>query len=97
MTAWTRLLAASSLAVGTAWQLISNPRTGVGVVVNDGVTVTLSDQATTVEVALAAVTLTLAPTAAAVEVVQAAAVAEVQDVRIALDASQNNIQLEIPI
>ena len=28
MSAWTKLLAASSLAIGTAWQLISSPRTG---------------------------------------------------------------------
>ncbi len=28
MTAWTRLLAASSLAIGTAWDLITHPRTG---------------------------------------------------------------------
>lgn len=28
MSAWDKLLAASSLALGTAWQLISSPRTG---------------------------------------------------------------------
>ncbi len=40
MSAWTKLLAASSLAIGSAWQLISSPRTGgSGVVVNNGVQV----------------------------------------------------------
>lgn len=28
MSAWTKLLSASSLAIGTAWDLISSPRTG---------------------------------------------------------------------
>lgn len=28
MSAWTNLLAASSLAIGTAWDLITHPRTG---------------------------------------------------------------------
>lgn len=28
MTAWQRLLAASSLAIGTAWDLITHPKTG---------------------------------------------------------------------
>ncbi len=30
MSAWAKLLAASSLAVGNAWALISSPRTGGG-------------------------------------------------------------------
>ena len=34
MTAWQALLAASQLSVGTAWQLLTNPKTGVpGIVV----------------------------------------------------------------
>lgn len=59
MTAWARLLEASSLAVGTAWELLTHPRTGTGVVLNDGYTVTLAagavatvdDRSTTVLVA----------------------------------------------
>ena len=44
MNAWQRLLAASSLAIGTAWDLITHPRTGgSGVVVNNGATVALTD------------------------------------------------------
>jgi len=30
MSAWDKLLAASSLLAGTAWQLISSPKTGSG-------------------------------------------------------------------
>ena len=42
MIAWEKLLAASSLVVGTAWDLISSPKLGgAGVVVNDGVQVLL--------------------------------------------------------
>ncbi len=33
MNAWTRLLAASSLAIGTAWDLITHPKTGSGATV----------------------------------------------------------------
>jgi len=40
MTAWQKLLACSQLLAGTAWELISSPKTGsAGVVINDGVTV----------------------------------------------------------
>lgn len=30
MSAWANLLAASSLAIGNAWDLITHPRTGTG-------------------------------------------------------------------
>jgi len=44
MTAWQRLIAASSLAIGTAWDLIANPKTGgAGVVVSNGATIQLTD------------------------------------------------------
>ena len=46
MSAWDALLAASSLLVGDAWALITNPKTGgsgAGVVINDGYTVSLGD------------------------------------------------------
>lgn len=43
MSAWTNLLAASSLALGTAWDLITHPNTGgSGTVVNNGMTVALA-------------------------------------------------------
>ncbi len=49
MSAWTKLLAASSLAIGTAWELISSPRTGgTGVVVNNGAVAVIDDSALTV-------------------------------------------------
>lgn len=52
MTAWAKLLACSQLLAGTAWQLISNPKTGgTGVVVNDGIAVELSLDAALAEVA----------------------------------------------
>lgn len=43
MTAWQRLLAASSLAIGTAWDLITHPKTGcAGTVVSNGATVSIA-------------------------------------------------------
>ncbi len=52
MNAWQKLLAASQLAAGTAWQLISNPKTGLGggVIVNDGVSVEVGEEPFDVEV-----------------------------------------------
>ena len=45
------LLAASSLASGTVWDLITHPRTGgTGVVVNDGISVELSTMTFDVEI-----------------------------------------------
>jgi len=42
MSAWAKLLAASSLAFGTAWDLITHPKTGgAGVVVSNGATITV--------------------------------------------------------
>lgn len=52
MSAWTNLLAASSLARGNAWDLITHPRTGgtgTGVVVNTGAVALVDD--TTLSVA----------------------------------------------
>ena len=47
MSAWTRLLAASSLAVGNAWALISSPRTGGGgTSIVDSVALTVAAQPT---------------------------------------------------
>lgn len=48
MTAWQRLLAASSLAIGTAWDLITHPKTGgAGTVVSNGATIALADASLT--------------------------------------------------
>ncbi len=47
MSAWTKLLAASSLAVGNAWALISSPRAGGGgTSVVDAVALTVAAQPT---------------------------------------------------
>jgi len=47
MNAWQRLLAASSLAIGTAWDLITHPKTGgAGVVVSNGATITVDSSIT---------------------------------------------------
>jgi hypothetical protein len=52
MTAWAKLLAASQLLAGTAWQLISSPKVGgAGLIVNDGVTAEIGDEPVAVEVA----------------------------------------------
>lgn len=51
MTAWQKLLACSQLLAGTAWQLISNPKTGgAGVVMNDGISVEVASMEIDVEV-----------------------------------------------
>lgn len=50
MTAWARLLAASSLTTGTAWQLLGSPKTGSGLVINDGIDVRLGEFSVDVEV-----------------------------------------------
>ena len=52
MNAWQRLLAASSLAIGTAWDLITHPKTGGGgTTYNTGATVALTDSALQVSIA----------------------------------------------
>jgi hypothetical protein len=52
MMFWQHLLAASSLPAGTAWELITHPRTGgAGVVVNNGIAIALADSAVQVAIA----------------------------------------------
>jgi len=51
MTAWTNLLAASSLTEGTAWELLDSPLTGTGTgpgstVVVDSITMQIDPQPT---------------------------------------------------
>jgi len=46
MSAWAKLLAASSLAIGTAWDLISSPRTGGGTSIVDSVSLSVAPQPT---------------------------------------------------
>ena len=60
MTAWAKLLAASSLTSGTAWQLISNPNEGgAGDIVNDGLTVVLPGSPIEAQVSTAALEVQL--------------------------------------
>ena len=66
MTAWDSLKAASSLLVGNAWTLISNPRTGV--VVNDGITVELGTMQVDVELQDSPITAEVVDTSYVVEV-----------------------------
>ena len=47
MSAWSKLLAASSLAIGTAWQLISSPRTSGTGTIYDQVHTVLDDSTIT--------------------------------------------------
>ena len=70
MSAWDNLLAASSLALGTAWDLITHPITGgSGVIVNNGATavlaggfsVSISDVTRTVSIADNSMAVVLSP------------------------------------
>ncbi|OPZ07197.1 MAG: hypothetical protein BWZ07_03372 [Alphaproteobacteria bacterium ADurb.BinA280] len=86
MTAWTKLLAASAISAGTAWQLISSPKIGTGVVINDGVSVELATQTLDVEVPEMQVEVELA--AAPIEV-------EVAVVGIDVEVESTPIEVEI--
>ena len=69
MSAWAKLLASSSLAFGTAWDLITHPKTGgSGVVVNNGCTVSIASNPVQVSIANDArqITLGYASTAVAI-------------------------------
>lgn len=60
MSAWSNLLAASSLAIGSAWDLITHPRTGGGgTTYNAGATATLNDMSLQVSVRNAAAVVSL--------------------------------------
>jgi hypothetical protein len=60
MTAWQRLLAASSLVLGTAWDLITHPKAGgAGVIVNNGATAFVKDSPTTIVLAYAPIAVAL--------------------------------------
>lgn len=80
MTAWQKLLAASTLSAGTAWALISSPKTGLGagLVVNDGVAVELAESDVAVEVLDMQVDVEVDATPVAVEVDSGAVVVEVE-------------------
>lgn len=79
MTAWDALKAASSLTVGTAWQLLTHPKGGTGtpgVIISDGYFVEVSSDAVTVgitemnvevQVDQQVVTVELQPTGVTVE------------------------------
>lgn len=49
MSAWTRLLAISTLSIGNAWDLLTHPRTS-GTVANNGATVSVSTEPLTMVV-----------------------------------------------
>lgn len=87
MKAWDQLLANSSLSGGTAWQLLTNPKTGgTGVVLNDGFIVELGDSQFAVEVSAMEIE---------VEVVIQELIAEVQDKSVLVDVSTAPIEVEI--
>ena len=88
MNAWQKLLAASQLAAGTAWQLISNPKlgTGGGVIVNDGIAIELADNSIQIEVT---------PMQIEVEVSSAEVIAEVQDQTIVVELNTTPIEVEV--
>lgn len=68
MTAWEFLKSASTLAVGTAWELITHPKTGSGVILSDGYKIEIaggyiaeiSDKAFLAELAMVRITVELA-------------------------------------
>lgn len=87
MTAWAKLLACSQLLAGTAWQLISSPKTGgTGLVVNDGVAVEIEIDAAQAEVA--DMQIEVAVNAAPVT-------AEVQQDAVAVEVATAPIEVEI--
>lgn len=87
MTAWARLLAASQLVAGTAWQLISSPKSGgSGVVVNDGIAVELTNPDWSVEVQMAVVE---------VELTAPQIVVELAEQSIAVELAAAPIEVEI--
>lgn len=50
MSAWTDLLARSSIAIGTAWQHLTSPLLAGGTVVNDGIAVEVEEMLIDAEV-----------------------------------------------
>jgi hypothetical protein len=65
MSAWTRLLAASSLAIGSAWDLITHPGTGGGLSNVTTVAVTVSASTATASMHDSAITATVSDSALA--------------------------------
>lgn len=87
MTAWEKLLAASSLLAGTAWQLIGSPKTGgAGLVVNDGVAVELSDASLYAEIE---------PMQIEVELAEPTVTVDLADMAITAEISPEPIEVEI--
>lgn len=87
MTAWEKLLAASRLGAGTAWELISDTKTGGGVIVSDGIAVDLESPAIDVEVTPMQVEVVIETQSTEVELTPVVIVAEV---------STEPIEVEIP-
>lgn len=90
MTAWAMLLASSSLAVGTAWQLISSPKLGGGgLVVNDGVTAVVGDSPYDVLVSSVIAVVSLTDTRASVSV-------PITTISVAVSTQPINIEVTTP-
>lgn len=85
MTAWIKLLAASRLSSGTAWQLISDPKAGGGVIVSDGIAVDLADSPYEAEFQPMQIDVELSETAVAVEVADTAIEVEINPEPIELE------------
>ena len=86
MSAWAKLLAASSLAIGTAWQLISSPKTGSGVIVNTGVTASVADTAALVAIS---------PTGVSIEIPQLQPTASVSISPVQIAIADNPITIGV--
>lgn len=69
MNAWEKLLAASQLTTGSAWDLLSNPKQGgAGLVINDGVAVEVAEMPVEVEVLLEQIEVALGDNTVIVEI-----------------------------
>lgn len=90
MNAWQKLLAASQLAAGTAWQLISNPKQGVGggIIVNDGIEVELPESTVEVEITTMQVEIEIAPAQFEVEIVDSTVEVELNTAPIEVEVTQ---------
>lgn len=87
MNAWQRLLAASSLAIGTAWDLITHPKTGgAGLVVNTGVTASVADTAALVAIS---------PTGVSIEIPQLQPTASVSISPVQIAIADNPITIGV--
>lgn len=59
MSAWSNLLAASSLSGGTAWNLLNNPKIGIGTIINTGAYVEVIPSSIRAEVSMLPYTISI--------------------------------------